>query len=63
MLGRIGVRLGALGPQLKIEVSDDGVGGVPDGGLTALRDRVTSVGGRLQVHSPIGGGTTITAVV
>ncbi len=61
--GRIGVRLGALGPQLRIEVSDDGVGGVPDGGLTALRDRVTSVGGRLQVHSPIGGGTTITAVV
>ena len=61
--GRIGVRLGALGPQLRIEVSDDGVGGVPDGGLTALRDRVASVGGRLQVHSPIGGGTTITAVV
>ena len=61
--GRIGVRLGAHGDRLSVEVSDDGVGGVPDGGLTALRDRVTSVGGRLRVDSPRGGGTTVSAVV
>ena len=61
--GRIGVRLGTQGDRLTVEVSDDGVGGVPDGGLTALRDRVASVGGRLRVDSPHGGGTTVSAVV
>ena len=61
--GRIGVRLGTHGDRLSVEVSDDGVGGVPDGGLTALRDRVASVGGRLRVDSPHGGGTTVSAVV
>ncbi len=61
--GRIGVRLGTQGDRLTVEVSDDGVGGVPDGGLTALRDRVASVGGRLCVDSPDGVGTTVSAVV
>ncbi|WP_309646981.1 histidine kinase [Nocardioides sp.] len=60
---RIGVQLGAQGDRLTVRVSDDGVGGIPDGGLTALRDRVASVGGSLQVDSPVGGGTTISAVV
>lgn len=60
---RIGVRLSSQGERLSIEVTDDGVGGVPDGGLTALRDRVASVGGRLDVQSPTGGGTTVSAVV
>ena len=60
---RIGVRLGAQGDRLTVRVTDDGVGGIPDGGLTALRDRVASVGGSLQVDSPVGGGTTISAVV
>ena len=61
--GRIGVRLGSQGERLTVRVSDDGVGGIPDGGLTSLRDRVASVGGSLQVDSPVGGGTTISAVV
>ena len=61
--GRIGVRLGSQGERLTVRVSDDGVGGVPEGGLAALRDRVASVGGTLQVNSPAGGGTTISAVV
>ncbi len=59
----IGVRLGTHGDRLSVEVSDDGLGGVPDGGLTALRDRVASVGGRLRVDSPHGGGTRVWAVV
>ncbi len=61
--GRIGVWLGSQGDRLTVRVSDDGVGGIPEGSLTALRDRVASVGGSLQVDSPAGGGTTISAVV
>jgi signal transduction histidine kinase len=60
---RIGVRLGSQGDRLTVRVSDDGVGGIPEGGLTALRDRVASVGGWVQVDSPTGGGTTVLAVV
>lgn len=43
-----------------IEVSDDGIGGVT-AGLTALRDRVTALGGRLDVESPTGHGTVLRA--
>jgi signal transduction histidine kinase len=48
---------------LTLEVRDDGVGGVRDDGtgLVALRDRVASLDGSLQVRSPPGGGTLITA--
>ena len=60
---RIDVRLGSQGHQVTVQVSDDGVGGIPEDGLTALRDRVASVGGSLQVDSPVGGGTTVSAVV
>ena len=59
----IGVRLGSQGDRLTVEVSDDGVGGILDDSLTALRDRVASVGGSVRVESPAGGGTTVTAVV
>ena len=46
-----------------VEVCDDGIGGVdPVGALTALRDRVGSVGGRLDVVSPRGEGTRVLAV-
>jgi signal transduction histidine kinase len=61
--GRIGVRLGSQGDRLTVRVSDDGVGGIPEDGLTALRDRVASVGGWVHVDSPVGGGTTVSAVV
>jgi len=47
-----------------IEVSDDGVGGADDGqgsGLRGLADRVEALGGRLEVVSPVGGGTVLTA--
>jgi signal transduction histidine kinase len=47
-----------------VVVSDDGQGGVSGAGeLTALRDRVGSVGGRLEVSSPPGGGTRVSAVI
>lgn len=49
---------------LRVHVTDDGVGGAdPAGGtgLLGLADRVAAVGGRLDVLSGAGSGTTITA--
>src|SRR5262245_9330561 len=51
---RIDIVVGAEGERLSVEVSDDGVGGVPDRGLIGLHDRVASIGGELSVHSPRG---------
>jgi signal transduction histidine kinase len=50
---------------LRVEVRDDGVGGADsDGhGLLGLRDRLAALEGTLQVESPAGGGTQITAFV
>jgi signal transduction histidine kinase len=42
---------------------DDGVGGVTSGvgsGLIGLKDRVEAVAGRLEISSPVGGGTALT---
>jgi signal transduction histidine kinase len=47
-----------------IEVRDDGIGGADEGrgsGLRGLADRVEALSGRLEVRSPAGGGTRITA--
>ncbi|GGP34417.1 sensor histidine kinase [Streptomyces calvus] len=59
----IRVSLRSHGPVLVVRVEDNGVGGArPDGGgLTGLRSRVGALDGRLHVHSPPGGPTTITA--
>ena len=49
---------------LVVEVRDDGGGGADataGSGLRGLADRMESVGGRLQVWSPAGGGTRIRA--
>ncbi len=49
---------------LRVEVSDDGVGGADldaGSGLRGLQDRVLAIGGRLEVASPAGGGTRIVA--
>jgi signal transduction histidine kinase len=48
---------------LYVEVRDDGVGGAtPDGtGLRGLGDRVAALGGQLQINSPVGAGTQLTA--
>ena len=48
---------------LYVEVRDDGVGGAtPDGtGLRGLGDRVAALGGQLQISSPAGAGTHLTA--
>ncbi|MEJ2888118.1 sensor histidine kinase [Actinomycetospora aeridis] len=53
------------GVGLRVEVVDDGVGGADaDGsGLRGLADRVAALGGRLEVSSPSGRGTRVTASV
>jgi signal transduction histidine kinase len=51
---------------LRIEVSDDGVGGADataGTGLRGLADRMQVLGGRLDVVSPPGAGTRITAAI
>ena len=51
-------------PVLRVWVRDDGRGGAdPNGGsgLVGLTDRVDALGGRLWLHSPPAGGTTVRA--
>jgi len=50
---------------LLVQVQDDGVGGAdPSGhGLVGMNDRVTALGGRLDIESPAGGGTIVTATL
>ncbi|MGW5869118.1 sensor histidine kinase [Streptomyces sp. NPDC055239] len=57
------VSVRAYDTYLGILIRDSGVGGAdPEGsGLTGLRSRVAALDGRLNVHSPSGGPTTITA--
>ncbi|MFF1698169.1 sensor histidine kinase [Streptomyces sp. NPDC058257] len=57
------VSVRAYGAYLGILIRDSGVGGADPGGsgLTGLRSRVAALDGRLNVHSPSGGPTTITA--
>jgi signal transduction histidine kinase len=60
----VGVRVADVAGRLCVEVSDDGVGGVPvAGALTALRDRVESVGGTVTISSRSGAGTTVMAML
>jgi signal transduction histidine kinase len=58
------VRAGFDGDTLKLEVADDGIGGADPGGgtgLIGLKDRVEALSGSLEVASPAGGGTVVTA--
>jgi signal transduction histidine kinase len=48
---------------LRLTVADDGVGGAGvarGSGLVGVADRAAALGGRLEVTSPPGGGTTVT---
>jgi len=52
------------GGGLVVEVADDGVGGADlsrGSGMCGLRDRVEALGGTLELRSPPGAGTTLTA--
>jgi signal transduction histidine kinase len=60
---RTGVRASVVAGALRVEIVDDGAGGAdPSGhGLVGIADRVTALGGRLDVESPPAGGTHVTA--
>jgi signal transduction histidine kinase len=61
---RIAVRVTGQDDRIAVDIRDNGVGGVPPGApLSALRDRVLSVGGLLSIDSPPGQGTTVSAVI
>ncbi|MGE5136538.1 MAG: CHASE3 domain-containing protein [Gemmatimonadota bacterium] len=54
------------GAVLRLLVRDDGAGGADPGrgsGLIGLSDRVEALGGRIEVSSPPGGGTSLLAVI
>jgi signal transduction histidine kinase len=47
---------------LQVRVRDDGRGGADfagGSGLAGLKDRIEALGGRIWMHSPPGGGTTV----
>jgi signal transduction histidine kinase len=50
----------------RLAVRDDGAGGADPGrgsGLLGLRDRVEAIGGRLEITSPPGGGTSLRVTI
>ncbi|MDN3351977.1 sensor histidine kinase [Actinomadura sp. DC4] len=57
------VRVVRTGGRLRIEVTDDGIGGADETlgtGIAGVRHRVLALDGTLRVHSPTGGPTTVT---
>jgi signal transduction histidine kinase len=60
------VRATADDAQLRVSISDDGVGGAiarAGSGLIGLKDRVEAVAGQLDVSSTAGGGTTLVVTI
>jgi signal transduction histidine kinase len=59
------VRASVRDGTIRIEVRDDGIGGTdPDGqGMLGMRDRVTALGGRLEIESAPGRGTLVAATL
>ncbi|ORW56331.1 sensor histidine kinase [Mycobacterium parmense] len=54
------------GPNVRLSIRDDGIGGADAGrgsGLTGLTDRVEALGGQLRVSSPVGSGTSLLATI
>jgi signal transduction histidine kinase len=61
---RVEVRVAVDEGHAVVEVRDDGSGGVDPArgsGLSGLADRVSALGGTLEIDSPVGAGTTIRA--
>jgi signal transduction histidine kinase len=58
------VRISHAASELRVEIGDDGIGDADrsrGSGLTGLADRLAAVSGTLDVESPPGGGTRLTA--
>jgi signal transduction histidine kinase len=63
---RVTVAAECPGDTLRVEVSDDGIGGADPAhgsGLRGLADRVAAIGGRLSIDSPTGAGTRLVAEI
>jgi signal transduction histidine kinase len=60
---RIGLRVVRSDGQLLVRVNDDGCGGATLSAGSGIADRVAALGGTLRVHSPIGSGTVVEAVL
>jgi signal transduction histidine kinase len=62
---RLDIRIRRLRDTLSVEVEDDGSGGAAPGGdgLRGLSQRVQALDGRLNVTSPVGGPTTVRALL
>jgi signal transduction histidine kinase len=60
---RVVVRATVQGDDLRVDVRDDGAGGADElgSGLRGLADRVEALGGQLELDSPPGQGTRLTA--
>jgi signal transduction histidine kinase len=61
---RVTVEVRPAGDELLVAIADDGQGGAdPDSGtgLRGLADRVDALGGAIEVHSPPGAGTRVSA--
>jgi signal transduction histidine kinase len=61
--GQATVSVAGVDGIVRLEVSDDGVGGAEGNvgtGLVGIADRVAAVGGTMHVHSPPGEGTRLT---
>jgi signal transduction histidine kinase len=61
--GRIGLTVSRYDGRLLINVSDDGRGGATLSTGSGIADRVAALGGTLRIHSPVGRGTTVEAVL
>ncbi|MCH5672467.1 sensor histidine kinase [Streptomyces gilvus] len=62
--GRVEVTVRRTGRVVRVEVTDDGVGGADAAagtGLTGLAGRVRAVDGTFRIDSPVGGPTTLVA--
>lgn len=62
----VSVQARTVSGSIVVEVVDDGVGGADaerGSGLHGLADRVEALGGQLDVRSPAGGGTRLTAEI
>ena len=59
------VRVEVAADRCSVEVGDDGIGGArprsPVSGLAGLRDRIGALHGTVEIASPDGGGTVLTA--
>ncbi|MEV5540685.1 sensor domain-containing protein [Saccharopolyspora shandongensis] len=63
---RAAAAIDRVGDELRIEVGDDGIGGVDESkgtGVAGIRHRVAALDGRAEVVSPVGGPTGIRVVL